>query len=87
MPQISNLLSDPRNIALLQALQEDPRQPVTRLASRVGMSAPAVKERLQGLGANVVPANQRTPEYLGSFVKAEIEKWYPIIKAADIKLE
>ncbi|EIM02990.1 AsnC family transcriptional regulator [Rhodanobacter thiooxydans] len=49
MPQISSLLSDPRNIALLQALQEDPRQPVTRLASRVGMSAPAVKERLNRL--------------------------------------
>ncbi|MES1154675.1 MAG: Lrp/AsnC family transcriptional regulator, partial [Rhodanobacter sp.] len=49
MPQISNLLSDPRNIALLQALQDDPRQPVSRLASRVGMSAPAVKERLNRL--------------------------------------
>lgn len=49
MPQISNLLSDPRNVALLQALQEDPRQPVTRLAARVGMSAPAVKERLSRL--------------------------------------
>src|SRR3546814_12214713 len=49
MPQISNLVSDSRNIALLQALQEDPRQPVTKLAARVGMSAPAVKERLSRL--------------------------------------
>lgn len=49
MPQISMLLSDPRNIELLQALLDDPRQPVTRLAQRVGMSAPAVKERMNRL--------------------------------------
>lgn len=39
-------MSDPRNIALIHALQTDPRQPVTKLATTVGMSAPAVKERL-----------------------------------------
>lgn len=42
-------MADPRNIALLQALRDDPRQAVTRLASTVGMSAPAVKERLTRL--------------------------------------
>lgn len=42
-------MTDPRNVALLQALQEDPRQSVTRLAASVGMSAPAVKERLSRL--------------------------------------
>jgi Lrp/AsnC family transcriptional regulator, leucine-responsive regulatory protein len=49
MPQISSLMSDPRNIALIHALQADPRQPVTKLATTVGMSAPAVKERLNRL--------------------------------------
>jgi Lrp/AsnC family leucine-responsive transcriptional regulator len=49
MPRISALVADPRNIELIRALQEDPRQPVTRLAARVGMSAPAVKERLARL--------------------------------------
>jgi len=49
MPKISNLLSDARNVELLAALLEDPRQPVTRLAAAVGMSAPAVKERLNRL--------------------------------------
>jgi Lrp/AsnC family leucine-responsive transcriptional regulator len=49
MPQISSLASDPRNIELLKALQEDPRQPISKLASRIGMSAPAVKERLTRL--------------------------------------
>jgi len=49
MPQIAQLMSDPRNIELVRALQEDPRQSVTKLASRIGMSAPAVKERLNRL--------------------------------------
>lgn len=49
MPQISTLVSDPRNVELLKALQEDPRQPVSKLANRIGMSAPAVKERLTRL--------------------------------------
>ena len=49
MPKISRLLADARNVELLEALLEDPRQPVTRLAATVGMSAPAVKERLNRL--------------------------------------
>ena len=49
MPNISMLMADPRNVELLQALLDDPRQPVTRLASRIGMSAPAAKERLNRL--------------------------------------
>lgn len=49
MPKISNLLSDPRNVELLEVLLQDPRQPVTRVAAAVGMSAPAVKERLNRL--------------------------------------
>lgn len=49
MPKISNLLADPRNVELLDAFLQDPRQPVTHLAATVGMSAPAVKERLNRL--------------------------------------
>jgi len=40
---------DAKNIALLRQLQADPRQPMSELARRVGMSGPAVRERVQRL--------------------------------------
>jgi tripartite-type tricarboxylate transporter receptor subunit TctC len=46
------------------------------------MNSPSVKERLTSLGANIVPDNERTPAYLGTFVKNEIEKWAVPIKAS-----
>jgi Lrp/AsnC family leucine-responsive transcriptional regulator len=49
LPQPHPLLCDPRNIELIQLLQSDPRMAVTELARRIGMSAPAVKERLTRL--------------------------------------
>ena len=51
------------------------------------MDTPAVKERLQGIGAQVVAADRRSPEYLGSFVKSEIEKWAAPIKASGVSME
>jgi tripartite-type tricarboxylate transporter receptor subunit TctC len=48
---------------------------------------PAVRQRLGELGNEVFPRAQQTPEALGAFQKAEIEKWWPIIKAANIKGE
>ena len=38
-------------------------------------------------GQEIFPREQQTPEALGAFHKAEIEKWWPIIKAANIKAE
>ena len=46
MPAFSPLLHDSRNVELIRLLQADPRTPVSELARRIGMSAPAVKERL-----------------------------------------
>jgi Lrp/AsnC family transcriptional regulator, leucine-responsive regulatory protein len=45
----SKLLDDPVNRAILKTLMADPRLPVSQLARSVGMSAPAVRERLQRL--------------------------------------
>jgi len=51
-------------------------------AASESLNTPAVKERLEGLGVDIVPAERRTPEYLGEFVKSEIEKWRePILKS------
>ncbi|HEX5212236.1 MAG TPA: tripartite tricarboxylate transporter substrate-binding protein [Pseudolabrys sp.] len=48
------------------------------------MNSAAVKERLQKLGATVVPANQQTPAFLGDYVKSEIKKWEVPIKASGV---
>jgi Lrp/AsnC family transcriptional regulator, leucine-responsive regulatory protein len=42
-------LLDAKNVELLRLLQRDPRQPMSELARRVGMSGPAVRERVQRL--------------------------------------
>lgn len=47
--QVSSLLLDGRNVELIRHLQDDPRMPISELARRLGMSAPAVKERLTRL--------------------------------------
>jgi tripartite-type tricarboxylate transporter receptor subunit TctC len=46
-----------------------------------------VRERLQGLGAQVVSDDRSTPQYLGTFVKSEIEKWAAPIKASGVSVE
>src|SRR5919198_4062987 len=47
--QISELLSDAKNLALVRRLRDDPRLSISELARSVKMSAPAVRERLQRL--------------------------------------
>ena len=51
------------------------------------LADPAVRSRLEELGHDAFPTEQQTPATLGTYHKAEIEKWWPIIKAANIKAE
>ena len=51
------------------------------------LADPAVRELFTELGHEVAPREQQTPAALGAYHKAEIEKWWPIIKAANIKVE
>ena len=51
------------------------------------MADPAIRSRLSELGQDVFPADMQSPETLGAYHEAEYKKWFPIIKAANIKLQ
>jgi tripartite-type tricarboxylate transporter receptor subunit TctC len=66
-----------------------PKNVVARLekAVQAALSDPAVRQHLEKLGQVIFPRDQQNPDALAAYQKAEIDKWWPIIKAADIKTE
>jgi len=48
------------------------------------LDTPSVRERIEGLGYDPPPPNERTPEYMEKFIPAEIVRWAAAIKAAGI---
>jgi tripartite-type tricarboxylate transporter receptor subunit TctC len=66
-----------------------PREIVGKLNAAVvgALADPTVSERLAGLGLEIPPREQQTPEALAAHHKAEVEKWWPLIRAAGIKPE
>jgi tripartite-type tricarboxylate transporter receptor subunit TctC len=66
-----------------------PKNVIGRLNTAVtaALANPMVRQRLADLGQEIYPPDQQTPGALGSLQKAEIAKWWPIIKAAGIKAE
>ncbi len=56
-------------------------------AAVAALSDPAIRQRLTELGQEIPARDMLTPAALAAFQKAEMEKWWPIIKAANIKAE
>ena len=66
-----------------------PKEAIEKLTAAVQetLADPTIRARLAELGLDVPSREQQTPEGLAAHHKAEIEKWWPIIKAANIKAE
>ncbi|MBR0716165.1 tripartite tricarboxylate transporter substrate binding protein BugD [Bradyrhizobium liaoningense] len=66
-----------------------PKDIVAKLnaAAVEALGDPGVKKQMENLGLEMPPQGQLTPEALGAKQKAEIAKWWPIIKAANIKVD
>ena len=57
------------------------------LPSLNALADPTLRRRVADIGMEIFSRDQQTPEALRAHQKAEIEKWWPIIKAANIKGE
>jgi tripartite-type tricarboxylate transporter receptor subunit TctC len=71
-------------------LPKDTPEPIVKKladAANQAMNMPVVKQRLESLGAVIVPPERRTPAYLREFVKSEIEKWAAPIKKSGAQLD
>jgi tripartite-type tricarboxylate transporter receptor subunit TctC len=73
----------------LYAPKGTPKAVIDKLNAAVvdALADATVRARLADLGQEIPPREEQTPEALGAFTKAEIEKWWPIIKAAGIKAQ
>jgi tripartite-type tricarboxylate transporter receptor subunit TctC len=66
-----------------------PKEIVVTLNAAVvaALADPTVRKRLTDIGQEIFPRDKQTPEALYAFHRDEIEKWWPIIKAANIRAE
>ena len=73
----------------LWAPKGTPKEIIAKLnaAAVQALSEPTVRQRFAELGLDMPPRDRLTPEALAAHQKAEIEKWWPVIKGANIKTE
>jgi len=66
-----------------------PKSVIAKLNTAVveTLADPAVRKRLADVGQEIFPREQQTPEALGAYQSTETEKWWPIIRDANIKAE
>jgi tripartite-type tricarboxylate transporter receptor subunit TctC len=66
-----------------------PKEIIGKLNAAVvhALADPNVKKRLAEIGQDVWPREQQTPEALAAYHKAEIDKWWPIIRASGLRAQ
>jgi tripartite-type tricarboxylate transporter receptor subunit TctC len=66
-----------------------PKDVVAKLNAAIveALADPAVRKRMEEAGLDIPPREKQTPEALGAYQQAEVKKWWPMIKAANIKVE
>ena len=66
-----------------------PKEIIVKLnaAGQAALADPTVRKRFADQGQDIPTPEQQTPEALATQQKAEIDKWWPIIKAANVKGE
>lgn len=69
--------------------KDTPKDVVAKLnaAAVEALNDPAVRKQLENLGLQMPPKDKLTPQALGAWQKAEIAKWWPMIKAANVKVD
>ena len=67
--------------ALPANAQTWPARPITMIED------PAIRKRLEELGLEILPPEQRTPEYLAKYLPQEVDRWKKVIVAAGIPIE
>lgn len=73
----------------LWAPKGTPKDILTKLNSALvnALADPTTRQKLTDIAQDIFPLEQQTPQALYAYQKAEIEKWWPIIKAANIKVD
>jgi tripartite-type tricarboxylate transporter receptor subunit TctC len=73
----------------LWAPKGTPKEIIGKLNAAVvgALGDAAARQRLADIGQEVLPRDQQTPEALAAYHKAETEKWWPIIRASNLKAE
>ena len=51
------------------------------------IARPEIRQKMESLGLEILPPEQRTPAYLAQFLKTDVERWGKVIKDADISVE
>ncbi|MFG3593398.1 tripartite tricarboxylate transporter substrate binding protein BugD [Bradyrhizobium sp. RDI18] len=69
--------------------KDTPKDIIAKLnaATVEALNDPAVRKQLENLGLQMPPKDKLTPDALGAWQKAEIAKWWPMIKAANVKVD